>query len=60
MDDEVHDYTFTVKVKARSFAEANRVMGERILFDEDYGFPYEIWVEGTVHDHFGDNPREQE
>ena len=51
-------FTYTVKVKAASRAEAERVMGERIMFDADYGFPYELWVAGTVNGPYRDNPKE--
>lgn len=60
MAEEMREFKFTVKVKAATREQANRVMGERILFDEDYGFPYELWVDGTVHNPSRDNPKEQE
>lgn len=39
-------YSFTVTVECESFGEAAHVMGERLGFDEDYGFPYKLeWTE---------------
>lgn len=57
--DEMREFKFTVLVKAANRKEAERVMGERILFDEDYGFPYEIRVAGTVHNPSGNVPFEE-
>lgn len=54
----MNEYKFTVKVRAETREQAARVMGERILFDEDYGFPYELWVDGTVNDPSRDTPVE--
>lgn len=39
---DMDEYVFTVVVSAHSREEAIRVIGERICFDEDYGFEYEI------------------
>lgn len=36
------EYTFTVTVRGCTGEQAQRVMAERILHDEDYGFDYEI------------------
>jgi hypothetical protein len=38
----VSTYTFTVTVKTDTLANARRVMAERLGFDEDYGFDYEV------------------
>lgn len=46
----MNEFKFTVKVKCETRQEAERVMGERIFTDADYGFPYEIWVDGAVND----------
>ena len=35
-------FEFTVTVEASTYDEALRVMQERILHDEDYGFDYSI------------------
>lgn len=35
-------YIFTVVVEAENEEQATEVMQERIYFEEDYGFPYEI------------------
>lgn len=40
------DFTYTVIVTANSKDEADQVMMERILFEEDYGFDYTINYEG--------------
>jgi hypothetical protein len=42
----VADYTYTVTVEADSPEQAERVMMERVLFEEDYGFPYTISYKG--------------
>ena len=34
------EYKFIVAVEAETLAQAQRVMQERIEYDEDYGFPY--------------------
>lgn len=44
------EYKFTVRVTASTRKEAERVMSERILHDEDYGFPYAIHIDGTAND----------
>jgi hypothetical protein len=44
------EFKFTVRVKAMTRQQAERVMGERIFTDADYGFPYEIWVMGAAND----------
>lgn len=36
------DFTFAVVITADTREQAEQVMQERILFDEDYGFPYTI------------------
>jgi hypothetical protein len=38
----MEEYTFTVTIKANSQEDAQQVMDERMGFDEDYDFPYEI------------------
>ena len=35
-------YNFSVDIDADSKEEAERVMNERLLHDEDYGFPYSV------------------
>lgn len=40
-------YQYVVTVTCASRAQADRVMTERIMHDEDYGFPYEI-AEGSL------------
>lgn len=40
----MQDYHYTVVVTAGSREEADTVIRERVFFDEDYGFPYEIAV----------------
>jgi hypothetical protein len=35
-------YRFLVTVVAETHDQAVEVMAERILYDEDYGFPYEV------------------
>jgi hypothetical protein len=44
------EFKYTVKVKAADRKEAERVLAERLYHDEDYGFDYEVWVEGVVND----------
>ena len=42
----MHEYKFIVTVDAETKEQADRVMQERIGFDEDYGFDYSIdWEE---------------
>lgn len=36
------DFTYLVTVTAQTQEQADTVMQERILFDEDYGFDYRI------------------
>lgn len=35
-------YNFSVDIDADSLEEAERVMNERLMYDEDYGFRYQI------------------
>jgi len=35
-------FQFTTTVEAETYGQAVEVMNERIHYDEDYGFPYEI------------------
>ncbi|EMY33568.1 hypothetical protein D477_014241 [Arthrobacter crystallopoietes BAB-32] len=44
------EFTFTVKVKAETREQAERVIAERIYHDECYGSPYEVHVAGTTND----------
>ena len=37
-----HIFEFTVYVTCATLTEARQVMAERIMHDEDYGFPYTI------------------
>ena len=49
----MNTYDYTVKVQAASRNEADQVMGERLAFDEDYGFFYTVeWanIEPSVAD----------
>jgi hypothetical protein len=35
-------HTFIVEVECKDYLQADIVMGERLGYDEDYGFPYSI------------------
>ena len=39
-------YAFTVNIRGVTLEQARKVIAERINFDEDYGFPYQIDYEG--------------
>ena len=46
MEAVVSEFTYVVTVQCESREQAHRVITERILHDEDYGFVYEIdWEE---------------
>ena len=45
-------FTYTVTITCKSQADAERVIGERLGFDEDYGFEYTLDFE---HASGGDN-----
>jgi hypothetical protein len=38
-------HTFIVEVHCEEEIDARLVMSERLAYDEDYGFPYEIYWE---------------
>jgi hypothetical protein len=38
----VNEYRFVVIVKCETWEQAQQVIQERIYFDEDYGFDYEV------------------
>lgn len=52
-------FRFTVAVAAASQDEADRVIDERLSFDEDYGFSYELdWrFEGETHRTLADDEK---
>lgn len=41
-DTDGETFTYTVTIRCATDADAERVVAERVGYDEDYGFPYQI------------------
>lgn len=56
--ENMHRYSASVTIEAETLEDAERVLAERLGYDEDYGFPYTLQYDDPQP--IGENPSENE